>query len=379
MKIIADNNIPFLKGVLEPFAEVEYYRGEDITPDKVKDADALIIRTRTKCDANLLSGSKIKFITTATIGFDHIDTFFCDANNIKWTNAPGCNSGSVMQYIASALAQISNKYKFSFSDKTIGIIGVGNVGSKVARLASLLGMKVLLNDPPRKRKEGKADFVSIKTIQEKADIITFHVPLNLKGRDKTFHLFNEDFLRKIKDGAIIINSSRGEVVSTEILKKGLTYKKVKAAVIDVWENEPNIDFELLNLVDIATPHIAGYSSDGKANGTSMSVQALSRYFNLGLDNWVPENIPTPSNPAFQIDCENLNKEEAIKRAILTTYDILKDDKTLRKSPSTFENQRGDYPLRREFQAYEPKILNGKNKFVQMLNSLGFSNQIIKRK
>lgn len=379
MKIIADNNIPFLKGVLEPFAEVEYYRGEDITPDKVKDADALIIRTRTKCDANLLSGSKIKFITTATIGFDHIDTFFCDANNIKWTNAPGCNSGSVMQYIASALAQISNKYKFSFSDKTIGIIGVGNVGSKVARLASLLGMKVLLNDPPRKRKEGKADFVSIKTIQEKADIITFHVPLNLKGRDKTFHLFNEDFLRKIKDGAIIINSSRGEVVSTEILKKGLTYKKVKAAVIDVWENEPNIDFELLNLVDIATPHIAGYSSDGKANGTSMSVQALSRYFNLGLDNWVPEDIPTPSNPAFQIDCENLNKEEAIKRAILTTYDILKDDKTLRKSPSTFENQRGDYPLRREFQAYEPKILNGKNKFVQMLNSLGFSNQIIKRK
>lgn len=379
MKIIADNNIPFLKGVLEPFAEVEYYRGEDITPDKVKDADALIIRTRTKCDANLLSGSKIKFITTATIGFDHIDTFFCDANNIKWTNAPGCNSGSVMQYIASALAQISNKYKFSFSDKTIGIIGVGNVGSKVARLASLLGMKVLLNDPPRKRKEGKADFVSIKTIQEKADIITFHVPLNLKGRDKTFHLFNEDFLRKIKDGTIIINSSRGEVVSTEILKKGLTYKKVKAAVIDVWENEPNIDFELLNLVDIATPHIAGYSSDGKANGTSMSVQALSRYFNLGLDNWVPENIPTPSNPSFQIDCENLNKEEAIKRAILTTYDILKDDKTLRKSPSTFENQRGDYPLRREFQAYEPKILNGKNKFVQMLNSLGFSNQIIKRK
>ena len=288
---------------------MEYYPGKDITAEKVKDADALIIRTRTTCDEALLTGSKVKFIATATIGFDHIDTVFCDENNIKWTNAPGCNSGSVMQYIASALVQLSNKYNFSFSEKTIGIVGVGNVGSKVARLASLLGMKVLLNDPPRKRKEGKKDFVSLKTIQDKADIISFHVPLNLKGKDKTFHLFDNDFLSKTKDGSIIINSSRGEVVSTDTLKKGLISKKVKAAVIDVWENEPNIDLELLKQVDIATPHIAGYSADGKANGTAMSVQALSRHFNLGLDDWFPENIPSPSKPSFKIDCNELSTEE----------------------------------------------------------------------
>lgn len=373
MKIIADNKIPFLKGILEPFAEVEYFPGKEITADKIKDADALIIRTRTKCNANLLSGSRVKFIATSTIGFDHIDTAFCAANNIKWANAPGCNSGSVMQYIASALVQLSNKHKFSFSEKTIGIVGVGNVGSKVARMASLVGMKVLLNDPPRKRKEGKVDFVPLKTIQEKADIISFHVPLNLKGRDKTAHLFDERFLSKMKEGAIIINSSRGRVISTEILKKGLKNKKVQAAVIDVWENEPEIDMELLELVDIATPHIAGYSADGKANGTSMSVQALSRHFKLGLDDWVPENIPSPVNQEFQIDCDKLSKEETIKSAILTTYDILKDDATLRKSPSTFENQREDYPLRREFQAYKPKTINDRNDISEVLNALGFSH------
>lgn len=371
MKIIADNKIPFLKGVLEPFAEVEYYPGKDITAERVKDADALIIRTRTNCNAALLANSKVKFIATATIGFDHIDTAYCDANNISWTNAPGCNSGSVMQYIASALVKLSNKYNFSFAEKTIGIIGVGNVGSKVARIASILGMKVLLNDPPRKRKEGKDEFVSLKTIQEKSDIITFHVPLNLKGRDKTFHLFDEEFLFKIKDGTIIINSSRGEVLSSQILKKGLTNKKVQAAVIDVWENEPEIDLELLKLIDIATPHIAGYSADGKANGTAMSIQALSRHFNLGLEDWFPENIPSPSNPAFQIDCKKLSKEEAIKSAIITTYDILEDDEILRKSPSTFEVQRGNYPVRREFQAYQPEILNQTNNIDQVLKALGF--------
>lgn len=378
MKIIADNKIPFLKGVLELFAEVNYYPAKDITAEKVKDADALIIRTRTICGANLLLGSKVKFIATATIGFDHIDTAFCAAHNINWANAPGCNSEAVMQYVASALVQLSNKYKFSFSEKTIGIIGVGNVGSKVARMANLLGMKVLLYDPPRERKEGKAGFVSLQTVWQKADIVSFHVPLNVKGRDKTFHLFDEAFINKTKDGVIIINSSRGGVVTTEILKKGLKNKKVQAAVIDVWENEPEIDIELLELVDIATPHIAGYSADGKANGTSMSVQALSRFFKLGLNSWAPENIPSPFNQIFQIDCEEFSKEEAIKSAILTTYDILKDDETFRKSPSTFEKQRDGYPIRREFQAYKSKTLNDKNNIGEILNELGFSSQVIKR-
>ncbi len=374
MKIVADNKIPLLKGVLEPFAKVEYFSGKDITADKVKDADALIVRTRTKCDQTLLNGSKVKFIATATIGFDHIDQAYCKSKNIKWTNAPGCNSGSVMQYIASGLMHLSDKYNFSLTEKTIGIIGLGNVGTKVAHLASVLGMKVLLNDPPRERREGKAQFVSIEEIQNKAEIITFHVPLNLTGIDKSFHLFNDDFLDKIKEGTIIINSSRGEVVSGDILKKGLRSKKVQAAVLDVWENEPDIDLDLLKLMDIASPHIAGYSADGKANGTSMSVQALNDFFSLGLNNWFPENVPSATNKKFILNCKDLSSDEILRKAILTTYNIIDDDFRLRKSPETFEEQRGNYPLRREFYTYEPELINDKNDTKKLLNLLGFKSK-----
>jgi len=371
MKIVADNKIPFLKGVLEPYAEVAYYPGTEINAKLVNDADALLVRTRTKCNANLLENSKVKFIATATIGFDHIDTAYCESKDIRWTNAPGCNSVSVMQYIASALVFLSEKYNFNYSDKTLGVVGGGNVGSKVALLASGLGMKVLLNDPPRERVEGKGKFVSLQKIQENADIITFHVPLNNEGVDKTYHLVDEDFLHGIKPETIIINSSRGEVVSAASLKKALKEKKIKAALLDVWENEPLIDKELLDLVDIGTPHIAGYSADGKAMGTAMSVQALSRFFNFNLNNWLPDNIPQVHNNKIEIDCEELNIQEVINKAVLATYNIENDSTALKKSLKTFEAQRGNYPLRREFNAYEVCLKNDKNNIGQLLSTLGF--------
>jgi erythronate-4-phosphate dehydrogenase len=371
MKIVADNKIPFLKGVLEPYAEVAYYPGTEINAKLVNDADALLVRTRTKCNANLLENSKVKFIATATIGFDHIDTAYCESKDIRWTNAPGCNSVSVMQYIASALVFLSEKYNFNYSDKTLGVVGGGNVGSKVALLASGLGMKALLNDPPRERVEGKGKFVSLQKIQENADIITFHVPLNNEGVDKTYHLVDEDFLHSIKPETIIINSSRGEVVSAASLKKALKEKKIKAALLDVWENEPLIDKELLDLVDIGTPHIAGYSADGKAMGTAMSVQALSRFFNFNLNNWLPDNIPQVHNNKIEIDCEELNIQEVINKAVLATYNIENDSTALKKSLKTFEAQRGNYPLRREFHAYEVCLKNDKNNIGQLLSTLGF--------
>jgi erythronate-4-phosphate dehydrogenase len=371
MKIVADNKIPFLKGVLEPYAEVAYYPGTEINAKLVNDADALLVRTRTKCNANLLENSKVKFIATATIGFDHIDTAYCESKDIRWTNAPGCNSVSVMQYIASALVFLSEKYNFNYSDKTLGVVGGGNVGSKVALLASGLGMKVLLNDPPRERVEGKGKFVSLQKIQENADIITFHVPLNNEGVDKTYHLVDENFLHSIKPETIIINSSRGEVVSAASLKKALKEKKIKAALLDVWENEPLIDKELLDLVDIGTPHIAGYSADGKAMGTAMSVQALSRFFNFNLNNWLPDNIPQVHNNKIEIDCEELNIQEVINKAVLATYNIENDSTALKKSLKTFEAQRGNYPLRREFNAYEVCLKNDKNNIGQLLSTLGF--------
>jgi len=371
MKIIADNKIPFLKGVLEASAEVIYVPGPEISAAMLKDVDALIVRTRTQCDAGLLEGSKVKFIATATIGFDHIDADYCTAKGIKWANAPGCNSGSVMQYIAAVLVHLSTKYNFDYSEKTIGIVGVGNVGSKVVRMASLFGMKVLMNDPPRERKEGKSEFVSWKEIQKKADIITFHVPLNRDGVDKTYHLFDDEFVKELKPGVIIINSSRGEVVSNAILKKALMENKIKAAVLDVWENEAEIDSELLRLVEIGTPHIAGYSADGKAMGTAMSVQALSRFFNLNLNNWFPENIPSPKDDNIKINAEGLTTREVINKAILTTYNIIRDDETLRNSISTFEKQRGDYLIRREFNAFKINLINDDKNNLNILRQLGF--------
>jgi len=208
MKIVTDNKIPYIKGALEPFADVVYLSGNKTTPVIVKDADALITRTRTKCNRQLLEGSKVRFIATATIGFDHIDTDYCKQAGIEWKNAPGCNAGSVTQYIASALFSHSLKKGFELKDKTIGVVGVGHVGSKVAALCETIGMKVLLNDLPRERREGSGKFVSLQQIREEADIITFHVPLNKSGSDATWHMVNHDFLMNLNQ-PLLINSCRG--------------------------------------------------------------------------------------------------------------------------------------------------------------------------
>jgi erythronate-4-phosphate dehydrogenase len=372
MKIVADDKIPFLKGALEPHAEIIYVPGKKITKEVLSGSDALLIRTRTKCTENLLDGTSVRFIGTATIGFDHIDVQYCTKNNIVWTNAPGCNSSSVQQYIAAALMKISYENNFNLRDKTLGIIGVGNVGSKVEKFARILGMKVLLNDPPRARKEGKKNFRSLNTVLSESDIITVHVPLNVVGEDMTYHLFNDDTLKKLKRGAWFINSSRGEVTNTKSLKKVLDSGRLSGAVIDVWENEPDIDLELMNQVFIATPHIAGYSTDGKANGTAMVVNSLSRYFSLPPTEWYPENVPAPVSPNITIDCNGKTDETIVREAINITYNITDDNDRLRFSPSDFEKQRGDYPLRREFPSYTVKLKGGAEKTQIMLRDLGFN-------
>lgn len=343
MKIIIDKNIPYIKGALDGKAEVEYLTYKEMTPEAVRDADALIIRTRTKCNHQLLDGSKVKFIATATIGYDHIDTQYCDENGIKWTNAPGCNALSVTQYMASVLIYLAEENNFELSSKTLGIVGVGNVGSRVAKLAEGFGMKVLLNDPPRARVEGDAQFVTLQEIAEQADIIAFHPFLNFDGIDKTFHLADENFFKSLKRKPIIINASRGEVVDNIALKNAMKKGLVADVVLDCWENEPEIDLELLAKVAIATPHIAGYSADGKANATTQSVQAVSRFFNLGLDNWQPSKLP----PGLDLNFKNHSIVDFFKE----TYDIVSESNHLKSSPQTFEQQRSNYPVRREPKAY----------------------------
>ena len=245
MKIVADEHIPFLRGVLEPFASIVYMPGRKIGPEDVRGADAILVRTRTRCDGRLLEGSRVRFIGSATIGFDHIDVDYCAKRSIEWVNAPGCNGSSVMQYVGSALAHLSKRYDLRMSPLTLGIVGAGHVGSRVETLAKALGMRTLLNDPPRARREGTASFVPLETILQEADIVTLHVPLQTEGQDRTHHLCDRNFFDRLRKNPFFINTSRGEVVDTVALKEALIKKIIQGAVIDVWENEPEIDSELL--------------------------------------------------------------------------------------------------------------------------------------
>jgi erythronate-4-phosphate dehydrogenase len=364
MKFIIDDKIPFIKGIFEPYAEVVYAGGAAIDAEMVHDADALVLRTRTKCNAALLKGSSVKFIATATIGHDHIDKDYCSENGIRWTNAPGCNSGSVMQYIASVLSVLQLRHGVDVKNQTIGIVGVGNVGSKVEKLCRNLGMPVLLCDPPRQEKEG-GDFVSFNTILDHADIITFHVPLNYDSEYPTYHMLNDAACRKMKRKPVVINSSRGEVVETDAIKKALQGELISKAVLDVWEMEPGIDIDLLNEVLIGTPHIAGYSVDGKVNGTVMSVNAISNFFDLPLNNWYPDTLPGAAVIELELKGNN------IFDLLLQTYDVEVDSDKLKYAPEKFEFFRGSYPVRREFGYYTVKTKQHSAELGELVNKLGF--------
>ena len=258
MKFVADIDIPFLKGVLEPYGEVVYKKGLDICRDDIVDADALLIRTRTRCDEELLEGTKVSIITTATIGTDHIDLDYCSSHGIEVANASGCNAGGVMQYVFSALYGIAARKGIKIDGATIGIVGVGNVGRRIEYMADYLGFKVLRCDPPRAQKEGPEGFCSLEHLLTESDIVTLHVPL----AENTWGMANADFFTLMKPGAIFINAARGEVVNEEALLEAAP--KMGAIVIDTWNHEPSVNEELIDVVDIATPHIAGYSYQGKS-------------------------------------------------------------------------------------------------------------------
>ncbi len=372
MKIVADDKIPFLKGVLEPFADVVYVPGKAISREYLLDADALLTRTRTRCNKSLLENTPVKFIGTATIGFDHIDTAWCEHNGIVWKNAPGCNASSVNQYIASALVNLSRIHGFNLKNKTLGVVGAGHVGSRVVHTAEQIGMRVYRCDPPRVRDQGACGFISLEGIIRECDIITFHVPLNKTGIDKTYHMINDELLGHVNPGTIIINTSRGEVADGDALKKAIRDKTIGGLVLDVWENEPDIDLALLELCDIATPHIAGYSADGKARGTAMIIDELSRHFDLGITGWEPNHIPEPANSEIRINCQGMPEEDILKTALLSTYDVLEDDQKLRMNPADFEQLRGDYPPRREFKAFALALDKGTDEIKHTCRNLGFN-------
>jgi len=371
LKIVADNKIPFLEGALEGVARVVYLPGGSIGNRDLKDADALITRTRTLCNRELLEGTSVRFIASATIGYDHIDTVYCGKKGIGWTNAPGCNSSSVEQYVVSALLWLSVRRSMELKDQSLGIVGVGNVGSKVARAAEALGMKVLLNDPPRERAEGSDHFVSLEALQEQSDIISLHVPLNEGGVDNTYHLLDSTFLTSLNKDTILINTSRGAVVDEQAVLEGIVNGKLSDVILDVFENEPHVNKDLLEAITLATPHIAGYSLDGKANGTAMAVQAVSRCFGFGLDHWSPAGIPGPESPEILADASGGRLAELLWEVYSRSYDISSDDRRLRKAPGEFETLRGDYPLRREPPAYAVRLFQAYPEIREILEKLGF--------
>ena len=340
MKIVADRHIPFLEGVFEPYAEVVYIDGRAITHDDIVDADALVIRTRTRCNAALLDGTRVRMIATATIGTDHIDLDYCREKGIEVHNAEGCNAGGVMQYVFSAIYGVAARKSIKIDNMTIGIVGVGHVGSKVEAMARYLVLDVLLCDPPRAEKEGPEAFCSLDYLLANSHVVTMHVPLD----ETTRKMADEEFFRMMQPGAIFINASRGEVVDDDALVQAIP--KLGAVVIDTWNNEPDVNADLIEMVDIATPHIAGYSYQGKQNGTASAVQSVARRFGIEpLYDFYPEEDLPDHNPIL-LDLKD--KTQGERAAVFQyNYPIFTDDFRFRMEPHKFEKLRSEYQYRRE--------------------------------
>ncbi|MGM9747827.1 MAG: 4-phosphoerythronate dehydrogenase [Candidatus Cryptobacteroides sp.] len=340
IKIVADKNIPFLEGLFEPYADIVFKDGKDINAADVKDADALLIRTRTKCNAELLEGSKVSIIATATIGTDHIDLDWCKANGIRVYNAQGCNAGGVMQYVFSALYGTASRKGIKLDGATMGIIGVGNVGKKVEHMAKYLGFNVLKCDPPRAEKEGPEGFCDLDYLLTNSNIVTIHTPLD----ETTKRMADSHFFDLMRPGTFFINTSRGEVVDDQALMEAIP--KLGPVIIDTWNNEPDINPKLMDMVDIATPHIAGYSFQGKQNGTASAVRAIARHFGImGLFHFFPTS-DIPEHQPKKLDLKGKNQGE-ITAVFQYNYPIFTDDFMFRMQPDNFEKMRSEYQYRRE--------------------------------
>lgn len=350
----------------------------EFTSEAVHDADVLIVRSETKVNQSLLESRRVKFVGTATIGTDHIDLDYLISKGIAFASAPGCNSNSVKEYIVAALLHLSSTKGFSLKGKTIGVVGVGNVGSKVVKVAEALGMTVLQNDPPRARIEGSSIFVPLDELMS-ADIITLHVPLTKLGEDATYHLFDEKRISRIRSETIFINTSRGAVVETASLKKAIRDKRIASTIIDVWENESKIDTELLSAVTIGTPHIAGYSLEGKTNAVRMVREAFCDHFQIE-SSWDPKaELGMPDITDIKVPEDILQKEEILHRIVNQCYNIAYDDEKLSGMLTLpgmyraeyFKKLRTNYQTRREFTNVTVHLPTQHESLKEIITALGF--------
>lgn len=374
MNLIIDENVEFAEEAFSNFGNAELVDGRFLTNKDVKNIDVLIVRSITKVDEELVRNSKVRFIGTATIGTDHIDLDYLKRNNITFADAKGCNADSVTEYVFTALLKVASDKNISLKGKTIGVVGIGNIGSRVVNLAGSLGMEVFKNDPPLEKMGIGKNYVSLDEIL-KADIITLHVPLSFEGVDKTYHLLNERNLQKIRGDAILINTSRGAVIDNSSLLNE-SVKKIFHLILDVWEGEPRININLLNETKIATPHIAGYSFEGKVNGTKMIYDALCKFINIEPA-WKPK-LPAVENTDL-ILLDSKSDEEKLYKLLSSIYCIEKDDELMRNITSYepderakyFDMLRKKYPLRREFGNFTVHISQKERHLKSILESLRF--------
>ncbi len=378
MKVVADEVISYASEAFSQFGPVTLMPGRKIDRAAVKDADLLFVRSRTKINAALLEGSKVRFVGSGIIGIDHVDMDYVRTSGIRFAYAPGCNANSVSEYIVAALLELAARGKWRLEGKTLGVVGVGNVGTRVVEKAKTLGLRVLENDPPRARETGDSRFVPMEKIFD-ADIVTLHVPLTKDGPDKTYQMVNDAFLRRMKPGAVLINSARGAVADGPALMRAIQERRLGACVLDVWPGEPNLSPEHINAVDIGTPHIAGYSFDGKVNGTVMIYRAACEY--LGLKpTWDPAPLmPGPSRPRIELDAQDMDEEETLRQIIKHAYDVVADDRALRKIAALPEAERGpyfdllrkEYPMRREFHTSAVALKGATDSLRSKVKGLGF--------
>jgi erythronate-4-phosphate dehydrogenase len=369
MIIIADPNIPFVREAFRQLGEVQLVPGRQINADAVRLADMLLVRSITPVHEGLLGASRVKFVATATIGTDHVDEAWLKARRIGFASAAGSNANSVAEYVVAALLTLGHRKQFRLRDKTIGIVGVGNVGRRVNRYARALGMRVLLNDPPRQRAEptGPDTFVSLDQVLREADIVTTHVPMTREGPDKTFHLIDPRLLRP---GQVFINTARGAVIENAALLDVVTQRPLTGLVLDVWENEPYLPRPLLDRVDIGTHHIAGYSFDGKVNGVRMIHEAACRHFGVVSD-WLTEMPPPPVPQIEMTVADGEDDEEVLRRVVSRVYDIEADDRSLREKSSEFDWLRAHYPVRREFAHTKVTFRGASDELRRKAAALGF--------
>ncbi len=368
--------MPYAQQLFSKLGKVTAVPGRPVPEGELLDADALMVRSITKVNSALLSHTPVKFVGTATAGFDHVDTAWLNQAKIAFSSAPGCNAIAVVEYVFSALLMLAERDHFDLRDKTVGIIGVGNVGGRLANRLAAWGVKTLLCDPPRAQAEGQGEFLPLETVLAEADVLTFHTPLNMDGADKTYHLMDTQRLAELRDGTILINASRGEVVDNQALLSLLKQGKSLSVVLDVWEPEPDLDIELLQWVDIGTPHIAGYTLEGKARGTTQVYEAYCQFLGKPDNIALSSLLPTPEISALTF--QGKLSQSQLKRLVHLVYDVRRDDAALREVaaiPGEFDKLRKHYQERREWSSLN--IGCDDAQVASQLSALGFNAHLIK--